>query len=171
MSPRVRILGIDPGSRVVGYGVIDFVERRPLCVECGVLRATGPAAVRIAALVVDLGELVEEFDPDEASMELAHVGPFARAALVLSEARGALREELRRRGVPVTEYAPSQAKKVTAGRGNASKERVRTHVMRRLGLASEPRLDASDALALALTHAEMRRRPLIPQLTTGSQQL
>lgn len=155
---RRRVLGIDPGSRVVGYGILDVVGRDVGYVECGILRAVGQTRDRrIASLVDDLLEIVDEFRPDEAGIELAFVGKFPASALALAEARGALRDALRRRGIPFGEWTPGQAKKIATGRGHASKVAVSDALVRALSIPGRPRLDATDALAIALTQVARGR--------------
>jgi crossover junction endodeoxyribonuclease RuvC len=154
----VRILGIDPGSRLCGYGVID-VERgqRPVYVECGVLqmREGDPLNTRLFALRKDIEDVLAEFKPGALSLEHCFVDRDPHAALVLGEVRGLVKCESLRFGVPIAEYQASRVKKVVAGNGHASKDDVGRRLLVLLGLASLPAVDASDALALAVTHSVM----------------
>lgn len=152
----VRVLGFDPGTRICGYGVIDYDTRsRAMAyVECGVLAlGKGTIASRLAALEADATEVIGEFGPGAAAIEHAHVGKNVASALRISEARGVLLGALSRAGVQAEQYQPSQAKKAATGRGDATKGRVRAVLVRVLKIDGEPALDATDALAIAVCRA------------------
>ncbi len=156
-SPAVtRVIGIDPGSRVVGYAVLDVLgPGRWRYVECGTLVARGEDPVeRVHELVGSLVEVLDELAPSSAAMETAFHGKSTSSALRLAEARGALREALMARGLRPGEYAPAHVKRLVAGRGAATKEEVSRRVALVCGLTKLPPADATDALAVALCHAQ-----------------
>jgi crossover junction endodeoxyribonuclease RuvC len=155
----VRVLGIDPGSSVTGYGVVERTGSRVRHVEHGTLRPPrgDDLAVRLAFLHAGLAALVARSRPDVAAVERTFVAASPRAALVLGHARGVALAALGARGVPVCELAPSQVKRAVVGTGAAEKRQVQAMVQRLLGLAEAPALDAADALAAALCQAQAGR--------------
>jgi crossover junction endodeoxyribonuclease RuvC len=158
---RVRVLGIDPGTRVVGYGLVDVLEAgRVVYVECGVLRAdlAQTSFVRVHELARGLLEVIEELGPHEAAIEGAFHGVNAASALKLAEARGALREVCMQSRLRVHEYAPAVIKRMVAGRGRATKADVQARVALLCGLRRRPGPDAADGLAVAICHASGRLR-------------
>lgn len=158
--PARRVLGIDPGTHLVGWGVIEERGRSLAALGHGVLRAEAGAAlpVRLASLARALREVVERLEPTEAAIEETFHGRGARAALSLGEGRGAAIVVVAEAGIPVTGYANNVVKRAVTGAGRASKERVQAMVIRLLGLEEVPEtLDASDALALALCHLQRPR--------------
>lgn len=153
---RLRVLGIDPGSRVCGYAAIDVDERGDArYVECGVLGADPRAAMemRLAELARDLAEVIAELAPVVVAVEDVFYGHNARSALALAHARGTVFAVAGMAGLPVYSYAPAVVKKTVTGRGAASKAQVASMVRTLVGLRTEPRSDAADALAVALAHA------------------
>lgn len=155
----MRVLGIDPGSRVCGYGVISIDDRhRPRYVECGVLtaRADAPVSERLAEIARGLHDVIRELAPSALALEdvFSHINP--RSALALAQARGAVLAVAGVVGLPVFSYAPAMVKKTVTGRGAASKDQVCRMVMSLVGLRAAPRADAADALAVALTHVQRR---------------
>lgn len=156
----IRICGFDPGTRVCGYGIIDFEPRTQglVFVECGTLEpGSGTAQQRLDDLGRDAADLLREFQPHTAGLEHAYFGINPQSALRISEARGVLLRVCGEVGVPVEQYQPSTAKLSVAGSGKATKEQVRAVVMRTLYLASSPKLDATDALAIAICRARRWR--------------
>ena len=151
-----RVIGIDPGSRVVGYAVLDVLgPGRWQYVECGTLVARGDDPVqRVHELVGSLTEVLTELSPTSAAMETAFHGQSTSSVLRLAEARGALREALMARGLRPGEYAPAHVKRMVAGRGAATKHEVARRVTLVFGLSKLPPADATDALAVALCHAQ-----------------
>lgn len=152
----IRILGFDPGTRICGYGLIDFdpAVRSMALVECGTLEpGEGDASARLGVLGADARELVQEFTPVAAGIEKAHVGVNPQSSLRIAEARGVLVTVLSAEGVPFEEYQPSTVKLSVTGSGRASKETVQAVIMRLLHLARPPKLDATDALAMAVCRA------------------
>lgn len=165
MSARVRTLGVDPGTRTLGYGVVDRTAgpRGPVMayVECGLVRApTGaPMLERLRVIASTLGEIIEELAPDEVALELAFHGRNPQSALKLGQARGAIMLLVAQRGLPLHEYAPAQIKQAVVGHGRATKQDVQQRVRLLLRMRREPATDAADALAIALCHA----MPLSPR--------
>ena len=168
MAPRV--IGIDPGSRVVGYAVLDVLgPGRWRYVECGTLVAKGDDPVeRVHELVGSLTEVLDELEPTSAAMETAFHGKSTSSALRLAEARGALREALMSRGLRPGEYAPAHVKRLVAGRGAATKDEVSRRVALVCGLTKQPPADATDALAVALCHAQTTLGGAVTQLPSTS---
>ncbi len=154
-SEIVRVLGIDPGTRFLGWGVVERRGRAFVALGHGVLapHAKAPLATRLARIAAGLREVVREYAPTEAAIEEAFHGRDARAALKLGEARGAALVVVAEAGVEATGYANNVVKRAVAGAGRATKEQVQAMVVRLLGLRTAPEaLDASDALALAICH-------------------
>ncbi len=143
-----RVLGFDPGTRVAGYAVLDGSR---ILVELGVLefQADLDLGERLRLLAVDLEGLFDEFRPERLALETCFVGKNVRSALVLAEVRGLAKGLAYRRGLSVSEYAPSTVKLRATGRGNSSKSVVRNAMKVRFGWESDPKLDASDAAAIA----------------------
>ncbi|HET6203311.1 MAG TPA: crossover junction endodeoxyribonuclease RuvC [Planctomycetota bacterium] len=154
----MRIFGIDPGTRVSGYGVLDMTNRGPKFVAAGALRVDprgSPAGDGLRALHGGLARLFLEHRPDEVALETPFVGRNARAALRIGEARGVILLAASEAGLAVHEYAPAEVKRSVVGHGGASKPQVASLVGAWLGLSVAPRpADAADALGLALCHAQ-----------------
>lgn len=154
----MRILGIDPGSRKTGYGVIDTFQNRSKHFESGFIKLpeNTPLAERLVQLSVELSMLIERVQPDCGIVEEIFFAKNARSALVLGHARGVVLLELARSQVPIHEYAPKQIKQSLVGVGNAKKDQIQHMVRILLNLGSR-RLqeDEADALALALAHAHI----------------
>ena len=149
----MRVLGIDPGTRVVGWGVVERKGNRLRAVAWGALKAKASDEVpdRLRVLHEGLRALLAEHRPDAVAIEEAFFGKNARSALALGEGRGAALLAASLHGVPVKQYPPSTVKKAVSGRGGAAKEQVGAMVRVLLGLAEIPQpADASDALAVAI---------------------
>jgi crossover junction endodeoxyribonuclease RuvC len=158
-SPRLCVLGVDPGTRLMGWGVVEGAGGRFQASGHGVLRApsSAPIADRLHLLAKGLREVVARYRPGEAALEDVFFGKDPHAAVRIGEGRGAALLVLAEAGVPVTGYANNVVKKAVTGGGRADKERVLAMLKRVLGLATRPEtLDASDALALALCHHQRR---------------
>jgi crossover junction endodeoxyribonuclease RuvC len=158
-SPRLCVLGVDPGTRLMGWGVVEGAGGRYAAAGHGVLRAPsgGSIAARLHVLATGLRDVVARYRPAEAALEDVFFGKDAHAAVRIGEGRGAALLVLAEAGVHVTGYANNVVKKAVAGGGRADKERVLTMLKRVLGLETRPEtLDASDALALALCHHQRR---------------
>jgi crossover junction endodeoxyribonuclease RuvC len=163
LSDRVRILGIDPGSRITGYGIVDVAGGDPVHVSSGCLRVgRDDFAARLHAIFTGLSALVAEFGPDEVAIERVFLSRNPDSALKLGQARGAALCATFARAdgaaaVPVFEYSATQIKQAVAGRGRAEKAQVQRMVQILLGTDGAPQADAADALAAALCRAYTRR--------------
>lgn len=155
----VRILGLDPGSRVCGYGVIDFVVGEMRYVECGTLTARGekPAEERLGEIARGLREVIGELAPQIVAIEDVFTHQNPRSALSLAQARGMALAVVGLAGLSVASYPPASVKKAVSGSGRADKEQVARMVQALIGLRSLPRADATDALAVAITHGQLMR--------------
>jgi crossover junction endodeoxyribonuclease RuvC len=149
----LRVLGIDPGLAVTGYGLVDRKASRLLPVEFGVIRAKGTFAERLAKIHRELSVLVADYSPDVLSIESVFKGPNVASLIKLSHARAAAILAAALKGLPVAEYTPMQIKRAVTGQGAADKTQVGFMVTRLLSLKEPPKpLDASDALAAAICH-------------------
>ncbi len=154
-----RVLGIDPGSAVTGYGVVERREGRLVHVAHGTIRAPrgGSVEQRLAAIHRALLEVIDLHRPDAASVEQVFVARGARAALVLGQARGVALAAAGLAGVAVHEYSATRIKQSVTGNGRAGKLQVQRVVSRLLALEKTPVADAADALAAAICHAQAGR--------------
>lgn len=168
VTSRVRVIGIDPGSRLCGWGVVDLVGGRPVSVDNGVvvLDEDRPLAERLGVLFDRLGDVLREHGPTCAAVEGIFQHRNARSALILGHARGVALAVLARTGLEVAEYTPQQIKKAVTGTGRADKSQVQIIVARRLDLPEPPQADAADAVAVALCHAQHVAFPLPTNLPT-----
>ena len=150
----MRILGIDPGSRFTGYGIIDVDGPRSSYVVSGCIRIKeGALPERLKQIFEGVSEVVEEFRPDQMAVEMVFMHRNADSALKLGQARGAAIVAGVTRGLPVAEYTPQQIKQAVVGGGRAAKEQVQHMVKVLLGLQGAIQADAADALGVALCHA------------------
>ena len=163
MSQAIRILGIDPGLRRTGWGVIGCAGNRLMYVACGSVETDGKASLaeRLVAIHDGLARIVEEFQPDEAAVEATFVNRDAVATLKLGQARGIALLVPARAGVSVAEYAPNLVKKTIVGAGHAEKAQIRLMVGVLLPKADPQSEDAADALAIAVTHAHHRSSAML----------
>lgn len=152
----MKVLGIDPGTSVTGYGVVISGERGALrLVECGVIRPSAGAALatRLAQVHAELALLIARHAPDVVAVEEAFHARNARTTLVLGQARGVILLAAEQAGASIAEYAPSTIKKAVTGRGGALKPQVGFMVAQLLRLSAAPEpADAADGVAVALTH-------------------
>jgi crossover junction endodeoxyribonuclease RuvC len=149
----MRILGIDPGSRLTGFGIIDIQGDRTTPVHLGVIKAgSGEFTERLGIIFNGIRELIDEFQPDEAAVETVFVSHNASSAIKLGQARGAAVCAVIAGGIPVAEYSPRSVKQAIVGRGGADKVQVQHMIKILLGLSEPPQEDAADALAVALCH-------------------
>jgi crossover junction endodeoxyribonuclease RuvC len=155
-----RVVGLDPGTRHFGWGVVDLVGTRLHHIAHGVVHTdeTAPIAQRLVVIERELVAVLGAHAPVEASVESLFFAKDAQAAAKLGHARGVALLVCARAGLPVFEYAPALVKRAIAGSGRADKLQVARMVRVLLGLPEVPRADAADALAAAITHA--RRVPL-----------
>ncbi|SDJ29386.1 crossover junction endodeoxyribonuclease RuvC [Billgrantia gudaonensis] len=152
------ILGIDPGSRITGYGVLDVATATPRYVASGCIRIQADdLAQKLAQVYAGISELIAVHRPAEFAIEQVFMARNADSALKLGQARGTAIVCAANHGLPVSEYGPRQIKQAVAGTGNADKSQVQHMVTAILGLDGTPQADAADALAIALTHAHARR--------------
>jgi len=152
----VKVLGIDPGTAILGFGVVERAPRGALALlECGVLRTSARDAlpVRLEQLFVGVTSLLHRHRPDVLAIESAFVGKNVRTTMVLSHARGVILLAAQQAGVGIAEYSPSTIKKAVVGKGSAMKAQVGYMVAQRLRLTAPPSpADAADGVAIALTH-------------------
>jgi crossover junction endodeoxyribonuclease RuvC len=153
-----RILGIDPGSRITGFGVVDFVGDCPTYVASGTVSSPdGEFPDRLRQIFTSVSEIVTEYRPDVVVIESVFMHKNAGSALKLGHARSAALCATFEHDVDVVEYAPREIKQAIVGTGAATKEQVQHMVVALLKLAAVPTEDASDALAAALCHGHQRR--------------
>jgi len=160
----MRVLGIDPGLRVCGWGVIEVVEERLVYLDSGTLRPDpdAPIVARLSVLHTGIRAVLDRFQPAQVAIEEAFAGRNIRSALRLGEARAACMLAAAGDGLPVHEIPPALVKKAVAGHGRASKDGVRDAVLRALTEVPEiPSYDAADALALALCAIRRLDSPLL----------
>jgi len=159
-----RILGIDPGLRLTGYGVLEIGPVRPIVCEAGVIRAeaeAGDLAARVLAIHQGVGEVIEQFQPAAVAVEqlYAHY-KHPRTAILMGHARGVVFLAAAQRQVPVVSYNATRIKKTITGSGRASKEQMQRTIQRELGLTKFPEPhDVADALAAALCHYYLQKLP------------
>jgi len=158
MAHMVRIIGIDPGLRRCGWGIIESEGNRLRFVACGTLTpaVNNSLAERLAELHRGLRALIEQHRPDEAAVEETFVNAGARSALQLGQARGVALMTPATMGLAVGEYAANLVKKSIVGTGHAEKEQVQLMVKTLLPAADFKGADAADALAIAICHAHHR---------------
>ncbi|HET6630275.1 MAG TPA: crossover junction endodeoxyribonuclease RuvC [Woeseiaceae bacterium] len=158
MTERQRILGLDPGSRLTGFGVVDFLDDRAVYVASGSVRsAEGSFAERLRLIFRAVGEIAAEYRPDAVVIESVFVHRNAGSALKLGHARSAALCATFERNLEVFEYAPRAIKQAIVGTGAATKVQVQHMVISLLNLHGQPAPDAADALAAALCHGHARR--------------
>jgi crossover junction endodeoxyribonuclease RuvC len=160
MTGPIRILGIDPGLRRTGWGVLDVAGNRLAFVACGSVEPNerGSMAERLVAIHAGLRRVIEEFRPEEAAVEATFVNKDAAATLKLGQARGVALLVPGQAGIVVAEYAPNVVKKSIVGAGHGDKAQIRMMIGVLLPKASPDTEDAADALAIAVTHAHHRTR-------------
>lgn len=154
----MRILGIDPGSRLTGFGIIDVDNRQNHYIACGCIRTgDGDFPTRIRAIVDGISALVSRYRPEQMAIERVFLNRNADSALKLGQARGAAIAAVVTEDIPVYEYSPTQIKQATVGRGHADKAQVQHMVRALLQLSEAPQADAADALACALCHSHYQQ--------------
>lgn len=161
-ASSIRVLGIDPGTLRLGYGVVECGGRGAAhlrYVECGVITASprDPRHARLAEIGRGLRELVAELRPDVVAMEEAFFGKNVQSTLALGEARGVAIFIAAEHGLTVSGYAPATVKQSVVGHGRATKDQVGHLVRALLSLKRVPEPDAADALAIAICHARTAR--------------
>ena len=150
-----RILGIDPGLRVTGFGVIEKHGNQLVYVASGCIKSNEKQLLpeRIATLFSGIGEVIATYRPDQAAVEKVFVNVNPQSTLLLGQARGAAISALVHGGLTVAEYTALQVKQAVVGHGKAAKEQVQHMVVKLLSLGGIPAADAADALACAICHA------------------
>ncbi|QBQ53988.1 crossover junction endodeoxyribonuclease RuvC [Nitrosococcus wardiae] len=149
----VRILGIDPGSRITGYGLIETNGKEAAYITAGCIQAgNGELAERLGRIFRGITAVIEDYHPDEVAVEQVFMHQNPGSALKLGHARGAAICAAVNVVLPVFEYTPSQVKQAVVGRGDAAKSQIQYMIRLLLKLPSEPATDAADALACALCH-------------------
>lgn len=156
----MRVLGLDPGSRRTGIGIVERNGNRFRCLHhgCASAPAREPLPARLHAIARSVGEIMDAHAPDCVVVEEAFYHENVRSTLVLGHVRGALLLAAMERGLPVAEYTPREIKMSVTGTGGATKEQVSFMVRRILGLTGTVQADAADALAAALCHHHRARR-------------
>jgi crossover junction endodeoxyribonuclease RuvC len=151
----MRVLGIDPGTVVIGYGVIDSDGDRATLVDYGALSSSNrlPVGERLGELYSQLQEIVTRYQPNSVAVEQPFVAKNVKSALAIGKAQAVAILAAVNRGIPTFEYTPAQIKRQVANYGTSSKEQVQKMVSLQLGLTDIPQPDdAADALATALCH-------------------
>ncbi len=156
----MRILGIDPGSHITGYGVVDGEKGRlvHICDGSIVAGSKNPLTLRLAAIFNLIHKVIGEFKPDAVVIEEIFYAKNARSAIMLGHARGVAMLCGAQHGLPIFEYSPMKIKQSVVGYGNATKEQVQKMVKALLKMSAIPKADASDALAAAICHINHRGR-------------
>jgi crossover junction endodeoxyribonuclease RuvC len=150
----VRVLGVDPGTVVTGWGVIDCHRGQLRHVDSGTIRAgRGNLPARLAMIYAELGEVARRHAPDAFSLERNFLARNVQSAFRLGEARGVAMAAAALAGLPLSEYTPATVKKTVTGHGGARKCQVQDAVLRLLALSRRLAVDESDALAVAACHA------------------
>ncbi|WP_263141149.1 crossover junction endodeoxyribonuclease RuvC [Pseudomonas sp. RIT-PI-AD] len=156
------VLGIDPGSRITGYGVVRDTGRGCEYVASGCIRTgTGALHERLQIVYRSVREVIQSYGPVTMGIEQVFMARNADSALKLGQARGAALLAGAEEGLEIAEYTATQVKQAIAGTGGADKQQVLMMVMHLLKLTQKPQIDASDALAIAMCHAH-HRQSLIP---------
>ena len=152
------ILGVDPGSRKTGFGVIEKTNQSFRYIVSGIIRMSDePLPARLQQINSGLLDVIEEYHPDEMAIEQVFMAKNASSALKLGQARGAAIVAATSRGLPVAEYEARKIKQSVVGHGGADKHQVQQMVQQLLNLSACPREDAADALAAAICHANTRQ--------------
>ena len=155
-SQRVatRILGLDPGLRITGFGLVDQLGSQLRYVASGCIKTRdGELPGRLKTLLDGVREVIATYQPDVVAVEKVFVNVNPQSTLLLGQARGAAISALVHGGLPVAEYTALQVKQAVVGHGKAAKEQVQHMVVKLLSLAGAPSADAADALACAICHA------------------
>jgi crossover junction endodeoxyribonuclease RuvC len=161
----IRILGIDPGLRRTGWGLIGCEGNRLIFIASGSVETSDKLdlAARLVAIHDGLSRVIEEHRPDEAAVEITFVNKDANATLKLGQARGIAMLIPARAGLPVAEYAPNLVKKTIVGSGHGEKAQIRMMIGVLMPKADPQSEDAADALAIAVTHAHHRSSAILRQ--------
>ncbi|KTD11357.1 crossover junction endodeoxyribonuclease RuvC [Legionella jamestowniensis] len=151
------ILGIDPGSRVTGYGIIREEGRKIQYIDSGCIRTSeGELSQRLLQIFDGICQLMDDYNPDEVAIEQVFLHQNPNSALKLGHARGAAMVAAASHRIRISEYSPREIKQSVVGYGAAQKEQVKHMVVKLLMLNNAPQNDAADALAIAICHCHMR---------------
>ena len=162
------ILGVDPGSRITGYGIIRAEGRLIEYIDSGCIRVgEKPMAERLQTIFQSLATLIGEYRPEQFAIEQVFMARNPDSALKLGQARGAAIVSAANSGLPVHEYSARQVKQAVVGKGGADKAQVQHMVQALLSLSRKPQADAADALAIALCHAHMSQSILRVASSSG----
>jgi len=166
-SGLIRVLGIDPGSVVTGYGLIESDGARSFHLAHGHIRVKGKSfPEKLGHIHSALCEVITQWQPHEVAIEQVFLSNNPMSALKLGQARGAAITAAMSQQLDISEYAPRLVKKVVTGAGAADKKQVQTMVRALLGIVAEVQVDAADGLAIAICHAHSRGRVGSTTLTT-----
>ncbi len=159
----VRILGIDPGSRITGFGIIDVQGQKNTHVHSGCIRTSKDSefSTRLKEIFIEVSVLMEKYQPQELAIEKVFMNKNADSALKLGQARGAAMVAAMQGDLEVFEYSPNRIKQSIVGRGHADKSQVQHMIKMLLLLAKAPQEDQADALAVAVCHAHSRQSALL----------
>lgn len=162
------IMGIDPGTNVMGYALLGVNGRSPALIVMGVIKLSGFEShyMRLNRIFSRVSELVRQYLPDELAIEAPFYGKNVQSMLKLGRAQGVAMAAALQRDIPIAEYAPLKIKQAVTGQGSASKEQVANmlkHILRIPDEKMPALLDATDALAAALTHYYESQRPSLPK--------
>lgn len=148
------ILGIDPGSRITGYGLINWNGSKVSFIDCGMIKPDAdPLPERLQIIYYQIAQIIEQFQPTHMAIEQVFLARNADSALKLGQARGVAMVSGINHGLPVAEYSARQVKLSVVGKGAAEKAQVQFMISRLLNLPESPQEDAADALGIALCHA------------------
>ncbi len=149
------ILGIDPGSRYCGYGLLEIERNRIIAAGCDIVNLVREKDLlkRLAMLYEEISRVINEYNPDVAAVESMFFQKHIRSIFTLGHARGVILLAIAQKGIPMIEYSPREVKKAVVGNGNASKQQVRFMIDKMLKLKAKPATDdAYDALGIAFCH-------------------
>lgn len=172
MAKLLRVLGIDPGSVVTGYGLIETDGVRSFHLAHGHIRVEGDTfPEKLGHIYYRINQVLEEWQPEEAGIEQVFVSNNPMSALKLGQARGAAICAVVSRGIPVSEYTARSVKQAVVGTGAADKKQVQIMVKTLLGISTKVQADAADGLAIAICHAHTRGSPIPARRRSRSRSL
>ena len=152
----MKVLGIDPGLRHTGFGVVEVVNKKPYYITSGVITtlSSEDLGLRLKTIALGISQIIEQFKPNIASIEQVFVNVNPKSTLLLGQARGAAITACVLKDVEIAEYTALRVKQSVVGYGHAEKEQVSKMIKLLLNLEGTPQADAADALAVALTHIQ-----------------
>ena len=159
----MRVLGVDPGTHRMGFGILETSGRDYKIVICGTIRAAAkdPIAKRLLHMFESLQKNIQSYQPDVLALETLFFAKDIRAVERIGEARACAMLAASKQGIEVIEYAPTEVKKSVTGNGRAAKEQIQFMVKRLLNLKESPAPDAADALAIAMCHLHSSKRKVL----------